>query len=104
MTMINEPPTTEAFDNGVQSFNSGKDILDIPCEYTQDEIEQYKDGYYFALDQDVISNAGLSDGNLLQTSFDDDSEFGTDERVIGQDVLDGLFDDISSFEKEDEQV
>ena len=96
--------TTEAFENGVQSFNSGKDILDIPCEYTPEESEQYKDGYYFALDQDVIANTGLSDGNLLQASFGDDSEFGTDERVIGQDVLDGLFDDISSFEKEDEQA
>jgi len=104
MTMINEPTTTEAFDNGVQSFNSGKDIMDIPCEYTQDEIEQYKDGYYFALDQDVISNAGLPNDQLSETSFGDDSEYGGDERVIGQDVLDGLFDDISSFEKEDEQI
>ena len=96
------PTTTEAFENGVQAFNNGKDILDLPITEDAVEIDQWKDGWYFALDQSVLADSGITS---FDTSDDHEWEQSDDDSIpVGQEVFDELFEDISSFEKEDDQV
>ena len=92
----------EAFDNGIQHFKDGKDILDIPVGLNETEIEAFKDGYYFALDKDVDASRDGSDVIFNTPTVDDDEvvETDTEEAPVGQEIFDELFESIEAIEQE----
>jgi hypothetical protein len=94
----------EAFDYGIQHFNKGKDILDIPVEIDEDDIESFKDGYYYALDQDVSAYRDGEDVIFNSPTIDDDEvveTISTEENPIGQEIFDELFESIEAIEQEE---
>ncbi len=93
----------EAFENGIQHFKQGKDILDIPMGVSEADIEIFKDGYYFALDQDVLASEDGSDVIFNTPTQDDDEvvEASPEEAPVGQEIFDELFDSISAIQEEE---
>jgi hypothetical protein len=107
LVINNTDINNEAFDYGIQHFNNGKDILDIPVGIAEADIETFKDGYYYALDQDVLASGDGSDV-IFNTPTQDDDEvveiaegIWADEKPIGQEVFDELFDSISAIQEEE---
>ncbi len=102
LVINNTDINNEAFDYGIQHFNSGKDILDIPVGISEADIETFKDGYYYALDQDVIASGDGSDVIFNTPTQDDDEviETSPEEAPVGQEIFDELFESVEKLEEE----